>query len=115
MEDGANLSFADHNFDVVVISNTLHIMPNSKAILESIRRVLKLGCLLIAPTFSHGHISDSTWKINNFILKIIGFESYSKWRPEEFVNMIGQNGFTVTNWYVLKAAFPLVYLEAVSI
>jgi len=46
------------------------------------------------------------------ILKIIGFETYSKWTPDEFVTMIGQNGFTVTNWRVLKAAFPLVYLEA---
>ena len=114
VEDGENLSFADHVFDAVIISNALHIMPNPQAVLENIRRVLKPGGLLIAPTFSHGHLKDSTWKLNSIILKIAGFETYSKWRPEEFVDMIGLNGFTVTNWHVLRAAFPLVYLEAVN-
>lgn len=113
VENGANLSFEDHTFDAVIISNALHIMLHPEAVLGSIRRVLKPNGLLIAPTFSHGHLRDSTWKLNTFILKIIGFETYSKWTTEEFARMIGQNGFTVTNWHVLKAAFPLVYLEAV--
>lgn len=112
VEDGANLSFADHTFDAAIVSNALHIMPDPEAVLRSIRRVLKAGGLLIAPTFSHGHLRDSTWRLNAFILKLVGFETYSKWTPEEFVEMIGQNGFSVTHWRVLKAAFPLVYLEA---
>ena len=114
VEDGANLSFADHSFDAVIISNALHIIPDPEAVLKRIRRVLKPDGLLIAPTFSHGHLSDSSWKLNTFILKIIGFETYSKWHPEEFVSVISQNGFNVTDWCVLKAAFPLVYLEAVK-
>lgn len=113
VEDGEHLSFADHRFDAVIISNALHIMPNTEAVLGSIHRVLKPGGLLIAPTFSHGHLGDVTWKLNRFILKIIGFEAQSKWTPEEFVDMIGSNGFTVRSWRVLRAAFPLVYLEAV--
>lgn len=114
VEDGTNLSFADHIFDAVIISNALHIVPNPEAVLRNIYRVLKPGGILIAPTFSHGHLRNSTWKLNAFILKIIGFETYSKWSPEEFVRMIEKNGFAVTNWRVLQAAFPLVYLEAVS-
>ena len=43
---------------------------------------------------------------------MIGFETYSKWTPEEFVVFINENGFSVQTWKVLKAAFPLVYLEA---
>ena len=112
VEDGAHLSFADASFDAVVISNALHIMPDPQAVLRSIHRVLKPGGLLIAPTFSHGHLHDSGWKLSTWILKLIGFETYSKWRPEAFVDMIGANGFEVTRWRVLKAAFPLVYLEA---
>ena len=112
VEDGANLSFADNTFDAVVISNALHIMPEPEVVLAGIRRVLKPGGLLFAPTFSHGHLRYSAWKLNAVILKMIGFETYSKWTPEEFVAMIGENGFAVTHWRVLKAAFPLVYLEA---
>ena len=87
-------------------------MSDPKLVLQNIRRVLKPNGLLIAPTFSHGHLRDSTWKLNAFLLKMIGFETYSKWKPEEYVDFINQNGFSVRTWKVLKACFPLVYLEA---
>jgi len=43
---------------------------------------------------------------------MIGFETYSKWKPEEYLSFISENGFSIKNWRMLKAAFPLVYLEA---
>ena len=112
VDDATALSFPDHIFDAVIISNALHIMPDPVAVLKNIRRVLKPNGLLIAPTFSHGHLRDSTWKLNAVILKMIGFQTYSKWKPEEYVDFINQNGFSVQTWTVLRAGFPLVYLEA---
>ena len=112
VEDATALSFSEHTFDAVIISNALHIMPDPGVVLKNIRRVLKPNGLLIAPTFSHGHLRGSTWQLNAFLLKVIGFETYSKWKPEEYVDFINQNGFTVKTWKVPKAAFPLVYLEA---
>lgn len=110
--DATALAFADHSFDAVIISNALHIMPNPALVLENIKRVLKPDGMLIAPNFSHGHLRQSTRSLNACILKLIGFETYSKWLPEEYVTFINQHGFSVTSWRVLKAAFPLVYLEA---
>lgn len=115
VEDATALSFSENTFDAVIISNALHIMPNPKGVLAEIKRVLKPCGLLIAPTFSHGHISDSSWSLNKFILRLVGFETYSKWKPEEFVTFINEHGFNVKNWRVLNAAFPLVYLEAIAI
>ena len=112
IEDAAKLSFSDQTFDAVIISNALHIMPDPELVLKNIRRVLKPNGLLIAPTSSHGHMTDSAWKFNSFLIKIIGFQTYSKWKPEEYVDFIHQNGFSVQTWKVLKAGFPLVYLEA---
>lgn len=112
VEDGTNLSFTSDSFDAVIISNALHIMPDPSIVLANIRRVLKPGGLLLAPTFSHGHLRDASWNISAAILKVIGFKTFSKWKPEEFVRMLEENGFTVRNWRVLKAAFPLVYTEA---
>jgi len=106
------LSFNDHTFDAVIISNALHIMPDPSKVLVEISRVLKPRGLLIAPTYSHGHLRDSTWNLNAKVLKFIGFETYSKWTPNEYVVFIQQNGFSVERWQVLRAAFPLVYLEA---
>lgn len=115
VEDATSLSFDADTFDAVIISNALHIMPDPQTVLNSIKRVLKPDGLLIAPTFSHGHLRSSTWKLSKFILKMIGFEAYSKWTPEEFVQFVNQNGFCVKSWSVLEAAFPLVYLEAVNV
>ena len=110
--DCAELDVADASVDILFCHQTFHHLVEQERALEEFWRVLKPGGLLFAPTFSHGHLRDSAWKLNAVILKMIGFETYSKWTPEEFVAMIGENGFAVTHWRVLKAAFPLVYLEA---
>jgi len=112
VEDATNLSFEDSSFDAVIISNALHIMPDPALVLLNISRVLKPNGLLIAPNYSHGHLSNSTWNLNAKILKLIGFETYSKWTPDEYVDFVQQNGYQIERWQVLRAAFPLVYLEA---
>ena len=108
VEDATALYFEDNSFDAVIISNALHIMPDPIKVLSNISRVLKPNGLLIAPNFTHGHIKESSWNLNAKILKLVGFETYSKWKPEEYVEFIRQNGFQVDTWKLLKAAFPLV-------
>ncbi len=110
--DATALSFEEKSFDAVIISNALHIMPDPELVLENIKRVMKPNGLLIAPTFSHGHLKESTWNLNARILKLIGFETYSKWSPEEYALFIQSQGFKVRKTRILNAAFPLVYLEA---
>jgi ubiquinone/menaquinone biosynthesis C-methylase UbiE len=111
VEDATSLSFPDASFDAVIISNALHIMPEPALALSEIRRVLKPDGLLIAPNFTHGHIRGES-RLNALVLKLIGFETYSKWTPEEYVAFVADNGFVVDSWQVMRAAFPLVYLEA---
>ena len=112
VEDATALSFPDQSFDAVIISNALHIMPDPGLALANIKRVLRPGGLLVAPTFSHGHLRDSPRTLNSLILRAVGFETHGKWTPEEYAAFIGRHGFRVERWRVLKAAFPLVYLEA---
>ena len=45
--------YADESFDVVIVSNALHIVPQPEKALAEIRRVLKDDGVLIAPTFTH--------------------------------------------------------------
>ena len=49
--DASNLQYEDHFFDVVIIANCLHIVPNPEKVLSEIERVMKKGGLLIAPNF----------------------------------------------------------------
>ncbi|MBQ7620344.1 MAG: class I SAM-dependent methyltransferase, partial [Treponema sp.] len=49
--DATSLPYADKAFDLVVIANALHIIPDPQKALAQIKRVLKDGGLLIAPNF----------------------------------------------------------------
>ena len=53
VQDMFHLPYADSSFDVVIVSNALHIVPNPEKALEEIKRVLKADGVLIAPTFTH--------------------------------------------------------------
>lgn len=112
VEDATALSFDDCSFDAVIISNALHIMPDPVTVLAQIRRVLKPEGLLLAPNFTHGHLGKGSDGLNAFILRLVGFEAYNKWTPEEYVAFLGEQGFVVKNWRVMRAAFPLAYVEA---
>ena len=52
VQDATKLPYTLETFDAVVISNALHIMPEPEKALAEIRRVLKPGGILIAPTFT---------------------------------------------------------------
>ena len=51
--DTCKLRYADDSFDVVIIANALHIIPEPERALAEMRRVLKKDGILIAPNFIH--------------------------------------------------------------
>ena len=53
VQDMFRLPYVEESFDVVIVSNALHIVPQPEKALAEIRRVLKDDGVLIAPTFTH--------------------------------------------------------------
>ena len=113
VQDMFRLPYADKSFDVVIVSNALHIVPQPEKALQEIRRVLKNGGLLIAPTFTHAENSFSG-KVRAFFMKLAGLPLHSRWTSEEYLRFLRQNGWTVRKSAVLKASFPLTYAECVK-
>ena len=113
VQDMFRLPYADKSFDVVIVSNALHIVPRPEKALAEIRRVLKDGGVLIAPTFTHAENSISG-KVKAFFMKLAGFPLHSRWASEEYLRFLRQNGWTVRESAVLKASFPLTYAECVK-
>ena len=110
VQDMFCLPYADKSFDVVIVSNALHIVPQPEKALAEIQRVLKDDGVLIAPTFTHAGNSFSG-KVRAFFLKLAGFPLHSKWTSEEYLCFLRQNGWAVRKSVVLKASFPLTYAE----
>ena len=113
VQDMFRLPYAEESFDVVIVSNALHIVPQPEKALAEIRRVLKDGGVLIAPTFTHAGNSFSG-RAKAFFMKLAGFPLHSKWTSEEYLRFLQQNGWTVRKSTVLKASFPLTYAECVK-
>ena len=112
VQDMFCLPYADKSFDVVIVSNALHIVPQPEKALQEIKRVLKDDGTLIAPTFTHAGNSFSG-KVKAFFMKLAGFPLHSRWTSEEYLRFLRQNGWTVRKSAVLKASFPLTYAECV--
>ena len=113
VQDMFRLPYADKSFDVVIVSNALHIVPQPEKALAEIRRVLKDDGVFIAPTFTHAGNSFSG-KVRAFFMRMAGFPLRSKWTSEEYLRFLRQNGWTVRKSAVLKASFPLTYAECVK-
>ena len=107
------LPYADKSFDVVIVSNALHIVPQPEKALAEIRRVLKDDGVLIAPTFTHAGNSFSG-KVKASFMRLAGFPLHSKWTSEEYLRFLRRNGWSVRKSAVLKASFPLTYAECVK-
>ena len=100
VQDATNLTYENKKFDVVLIANALHIMPEPEKALKEIKRVLKEDGILIAPTFVYdGKIN----KMRLFLMEKIGFISFNKWKSKEYYDFIENNGFKVESEEVIKA------------
>ena len=113
VQDMFCLPYADESFEVVIVSNALHIVPQPEKALAEIHRVLKDDGVLIAPTFTHAE-NSFIGNSKAFFMKLAGFPLHSKWTSEEYRCFLQQNGWTVRKSDVLKASFPLTYVECVK-
>ena len=113
VQDMFHLPYAEQSFDVVIVSNALHIVPEPERALAEIRRMLKEDGVLVAPTFTH---ADNAFfgKVKAFFMKLAGFPLHSKWTSHEYLAFLRENGWTVQKSIVLKASFPLAYAECVK-
>ena len=114
VQDMFRLPYANQSFNVVIVSNALHIVPQPEKALQEIKRVLKDDGVLIAPTFTHAG-NSFTGKVRAFFMKLAGFPLHSKWTSEEYLRFLRQNGWAVRKSAVLKASFPLTYAECVKL
>ena len=114
VQDMFCLPYAGKYFDVVIVSNALHIVPQPEKALIEIQRVLKEDGVLIAPTFTHAG-NSFPGKVKAFFMKLAGFPLHSRWTSEEYLRFLRQNGWSVRKSAVLKASFPLTYAECVKL
>lgn len=108
--DASDLSYADKSFDIVVIANALHVIPNPEKVLGEIDRVLKDGGLLICPTYIHRNAEEkeNLWAK---LLKALGVSFAHQWTAGEFAAFIQSNGWKINKSEVVPGRIDLMYAE----
>lgn len=99
VQDATNLTYEKESFDVVIIANALHIMPKPDRALNEIHRVLKKEGILFAPTFVYekGYSKPLIW-----LMERIGFQTYHKWKKNEFAEYVSRKGFHIMDTTLIK-------------
>ena len=110
VQDARTLPYADQSFDVVIIANALHIMPEPEKALSEIKRVMKDDGILIAPNFTDADSSFKT-RLRLRFMSAAGFKLTSKWSGDAYIAFLRKNGWLIESAKTLKAAFPLTYVE----
>ena len=110
--DASDLHYEDSFFDVVIIANALHVVPNPEKVLSEIDRVLVNDGLLICPTFIHrsAEKKENLWAK---ILRLVGIKFAHQWTAEEFKTFIESKGWKIIASEVIPGRIDLFYAECV--
>ncbi|MBR4515312.1 MAG: methyltransferase domain-containing protein [Lachnospiraceae bacterium] len=111
--DASKLPYDDESFDVIIIANALHIIPQPEKVLSEIKRVLRKGGLLIAPNFIH----DNSKKTSEFFSKVLsraGIVFEARWDADTYKAFLEKEGFKMKASKQFSSTIPLMYVECIS-
>jgi len=110
VQNGYSLDFQDDSFDVCIISNALHVVPEPERMLKEAKRVLKPQGMLISATYCHAENIKA--KFISWLISFTGFRAYRKFTSRSFIELIETSGFSIEELHILKENFPLIYVVA---
>ena len=101
VQDATALTYGDGSFQVVLIANALHIMPEPDKAMAEIRRVLAPGGMVLAPTFVYeGKVN----RLRMRLTELVGFRTYVKWDLNDLAGFLEQHGFEVVEKCLLPGS-----------
>lgn len=107
--DACALPFPDHSFDVVIIANALHILPDPEKAISEIRRVLRSGGILIAPVFIQDQKSAMGLAVAR-MMTMLGV-SYTGWTADEYLEFLKKNRLRIRKKEIISGRMTTFYVE----
>jgi ubiquinone/menaquinone biosynthesis C-methylase UbiE len=111
--DGVQLPYPDKVFDIVIMSNLLHIIPSPEVMLNEVYRVLKNQGKIILPTYLHG--DSLITRCISWILKQKGHPIYTRFNSGSIKEFVENNRFKVTNQIYIRNIMPVSFIVAKKI
>lgn len=106
------LRFEPASFDAVFAANVLHLVPDLKAALASLVRVLRPGGMLVAPTYLHKETLAASALSRAFALT--GFPGQRRFAAETLRQAVETAGLRVQRFETISGPFPIGYVAAIK-
>jgi phosphatidylethanolamine/phosphatidyl-N-methylethanolamine N-methyltransferase len=103
-----DLRYPDRSFDAVVAANVLHLVPDLPRALSALRRVLRPGGKLIAPTFCHDETRLS--RIASRIIGLTGFPGHRRFTTFTLRAALREAGLAVEDVETVSGVFPIAFM-----
>lgn len=104
------LRFEDASFDAVFAANVLHLVPDLERALASLRRVLKPGGVLVAPTYLHNETFRAA--ILSRLFALTGFPGARRFTSASLTQAIEAVGLRVERAETIPGPFPVAFICA---
>lgn len=105
-----DLRFEADAFDAVVAANVLHLVPDLDAALASLRRVLRPGGTLVAPTYLHGETFVA--RTLSRLFKLTGFPGRRRFTSDSLRRAVEAAGFRIERFERIPGPFPIGFVMA---
>jgi phosphatidylethanolamine/phosphatidyl-N-methylethanolamine N-methyltransferase len=106
------LDYPASAFDVVLASNVLHLVPDLVGALAALKRVLRPGGKLVAPTFCHDQTRVS-WLLSR-VFAVMGQPMHRRFTARSLQQAIEQAGFVVERAETVPGPIPIAFVQATS-
>ena len=103
------LPYGASTFDAVVAANVLHLVPDVRGALASLRGVLKPGGRLILPTFCHDQTALS-WAVSR-VIALTGFPGHRRFTLKSLQQTLEAAGVRLSRLEALPGLIPIGYAE----
>jgi len=108
VQDCYDLQLENKKYDVIIISNLLHIVEYPEKVLEEAFKALKDDGKLIVATYLHGYSLKT--KIISFILKMMDHPVYTRFDRNILYNLIQKSGFNPIKQELIPNVIPASFL-----
>lgn len=110
VRDVYSIDADDDTYDVVILANTLHILPDPDRAMNEVKRILKPGGKLIAPNYLHAQSIGAS--VFSQLITSAGFPTQTRFDEDSYLEYLRSHDFNVRHATLIKGRIPVAYVEA---
>ena len=95
---------------MVVAANVLHIVPDLPGALDALKRMLKPGGLLLAPTFCHNETRFS--RLISRLLAVTSFPGQRRFTASSLAAAVAKSDLAIVRTEMVPGLIPIGYVES---